>query len=205
MEDVRIKLEKSEDELQSYAQASGLVFTSEKDNVAEEKLRQLQEELSKAQADRVDKQSKYELASTAPPESLPEVVDNPTLKEYQVKLIDLRRQLAELFSSLTAAHPAVKKIQAQITTLEAALEKERTNIIQRMRNEFGSSQRREHLLTANYASQALLMSEQAAKVSHYNILKNEVDTNRQLYDSMLHNVQEASYELRPTREQYPRD
>ena len=36
------------------------------------------------------------------------------------------------------------------------------------------------------------MSEQAAKVAHYNILKNEVDTNRQLYDSMLHNVQEAA-------------
>ena len=35
------------------------------------------------------------------------------------------------------------------------------------------------------------MSEQAAKVTHYNILKREVDTNRQLYDSMLQNVQEA--------------
>ena len=133
---MRIKLEKSEDELQSYAQASGLVFTSEKDNIAEEKLRQLQEELSKAQADRVDRQSKYELASTAP-QCLPEVVDNATLKEYQIKLTDLHRQLAELSSSLTAAHPAVKKIQAQIAALEAALEKERTNIIQRMRNELG--------------------------------------------------------------------
>ena len=191
MEDVRIKLEKSEDELQSYAQASGLLFTSEKDNVAEEKLRQLQEELSKAQADRVAKQSKYELASTAPPESLPEVLDDATLKEYQVKLTDLRRQLAELSSSLTPAHPAVKKVQAQVTALEAALEKERANIIQRIRNEFESAQRREHLLAANYASQARLMSEQAAKVAHYNILKSEVDTNRQLYDSMLHNVQEA--------------
>jgi capsular exopolysaccharide synthesis family protein len=35
------------------------------------------------------------------------------------------------------------------------------------------------------------MSEQAAKVAHYNILKREVDTNRQLYDSMLQNVQQA--------------
>ena len=191
MEDVRIKLEKSEDELQSYAHASGLLFTSEKDNVAEEKLRQLQEELSKAQADRVARQSKYELASTAPPESLPEVLDDATLKEYQVKLTDLRRQLAELSSSLTPAHPAVKKVQAQVTALESALEKERANVIQRIRNEFESAQRREHLLAANYASQARLMSEQAAKVTHYNILKREVDTNRQLYDSMLHNVQEA--------------
>ncbi len=50
MEDVRIKLEKSEDELQSYAHSTGLLFTSEKvgtqlieGNVAEDKLRQLQE------------------------------------------------------------------------------------------------------------------------------------------------------------------
>jgi capsular exopolysaccharide synthesis family protein len=191
MEDVRIKLEKSEDELQSYANASGLLFTSEKDNVAEEKLRQLQEELSKAQSDRVASQSRYELASTASPESLPEVLDDATLKEYQVKLTDLRRQLAEISSSLTAAHPAVKKVQAQVTTLELALDKERTSVIQRIRNEFESAQRREHLLAANYASQARLMTEQAAEVTHYNILKREVDTNRQLYDSMLQNVQQA--------------
>jgi capsular exopolysaccharide synthesis family protein len=191
MQDVRIKLEKSEDQLQRYAQASGLLFISEKDNVAEEKLRQLQEELSKAQADRVTSQSKYELASTVSPESLPEVLDDATLKEYQIKLADLRRQLAEVSSSLTPAHPAVKKVQAQVTALELSLDKERTNIVQRIRNEFQSAQRRERLLAANYTSQAGLMSEQAAKVTHYNILKREVDTNRQLYDSMLQNVQQA--------------
>ena len=129
MEDVRIKLEKSEDELQSYAHASGLLFTSEKvgsqlieGNVAEDKLRQLQEELSKAHGDRVAKQSVYELVSSAPPESLPEVLDDKTLEDYQVKLTDLRRQLAELSSALTPAHPAVKKVQAQVTSLELALE-----------------------------------------------------------------------------------
>ena len=191
MQDVQVKLEKSEDQLQKYAQASGLLFISEKDNVAEEKLRQLQEELTKAQADRVTSQSKYELASTASPESLPEVLDDATLKEYQIKLTDLRRQLAEISSSLTPAHPAVKKVQAQVSALELALDKERTNIVERIRNEFQSAQRRERLLAANYTSQAGLMSEQAAKVTHYNILKREVDTNRQLYDSMLQNVQEA--------------
>ena len=191
MEDVRIKLEKSEDELQRYANASGLLFTSEKDNVTEEKLRQLQEELSKAQGERVAKQSRYELASGTPPESLPEVLDDKTLEEYQVKLTDLHRQLAELSSSLTPDHPAVKKVQAQVTSLESALQKERANVIQRIRNEYESAHRRENLLAANYASQARLVSKQAAEVAHYNILKSDVDTDRQLYDSMLRSVQEA--------------
>jgi capsular exopolysaccharide synthesis family protein len=191
MEDVRIKLEKSEEQLQAYASTAGLLFTSEKDNVAEEKLRQLQQELSKAQADRVARQSQYELATKTPTDSLPEVLDDATLKDYQVKLTDLRRQLAELSSTLTPAHPSVKKVQAQVATLEAALEKERANVTRRIQNEFESAQRREKLLAASYEAQARVMTEQAAKVAHYDILKREVDNNRQMYDSMLQHVKEA--------------
>jgi polysaccharide biosynthesis transport protein len=191
MGDVRIKLERSEEQLQAYARAAGLMFTSEKDNVAEEKLRQLQQELSRAQADRVTKQSQSELATTASTDSLPEVLDDPTLKDYHVKLTDLRRQLAELSSTLTPAHPSVKKVQAQVITLEAALEGERANVTRRIQNEFESALRRERLLATSYEAQARVMTEQAAKVTHYNVLKREVDNNRQLYDSMLQHVKEA--------------
>jgi len=82
-------------------------------------------------------------------------------------------------------------VQAQITALESALERERTAVIQRIQNEYQAAQRREGLLARNYGSQAALVSEQGAKVAHYNILKREVDTNRSLYDSMLRSVQEA--------------
>jgi capsular exopolysaccharide synthesis family protein len=191
MEELKIKLEKSEEALQAYARATGLLFTSEKDNLTEQKLRQLQEELSKAQADRVAKQSKYELASTSAPDSLPEVLDDGSLRDLQAKLTDLRRQLAELSSTYTPAHFKVRKVQAQIATLESALEKERGNVIRRIRNDFQTATRREKLLVADYATQARLFSGQAALVSHYNILKREVDTNRQLYDNMLQRVKEA--------------
>ena len=191
MEDVRIKLEKSEEQLQAYATTTGLLFTSEKDNVADAKLRQLQEELSKAQADRVTKQSQYELATTASADSLPAVLDDATLKDYQVKLTDLRRQLAELSSTLTPLHPSVKKVQAQVATLQAARDSERANVTHRIQNEFESAQRREKLLSASYDAQARLVTAQAGKATHYDILKREVDNNRQLYDSMLQHVKEA--------------
>ena len=191
MEDVRIKLEKSEEQLQAYATTAGLLFTSEKDNVAEAKLRQLQEELSKAQADRVTWQSKYERVATASPDSLPEVLDDATLKDYQVKLTDLRRQLAELSSTLTPLHPSVKKVQAQVAALEAARDSERANVTRSIQNQFQSAQRREKLLAASYDAQARLVTEQAGKATHYDILKREVDNNRQLYDSMLQHVREA--------------
>jgi capsular exopolysaccharide synthesis family protein len=191
MEDVRIKLEQSEEQLQAYAASTGLLFTSEKDNVAEDKLRQLQQALSSAQADRVAWQSKFERVATASPDSLPEVLDDPTLKDYQVKLTDLRRQFAALSATLTPLHPAVKKVQAEVATLEAARDTERANVTHSIQNQFESAQRREKLLAASYDAQARLVTEQAGKATHYDILKREVDNNRQLYDSMLQHVREA--------------
>ncbi len=60
LDDMRIKLERSEDNLQQYARQSGLLFTSdEKTNVSEQKLNQLQQELSTASAARIARQSTY--------------------------------------------------------------------------------------------------------------------------------------------------
>lgn len=56
---MKTDLEKSEAALQAYARQSGLTMT-EKENVTEGRLKELQDELDKAQADRVDKQAKFE-------------------------------------------------------------------------------------------------------------------------------------------------
>ncbi len=191
MEDVKSRLEKSEAALQAYARDSGLLFTQENDNVAEQKLKQLQEELSKAQAERIARQSRYELVSRASDDSVADVVDDGALKDLQAKLTDLRRQLAELASTYTPAHPRVAKVEAQIRTLETALARERRNIVARIQNDFEAAQRREKLLSADYAAGVQVVGAQSAKVTHYNILKREVETNRQIYDDMLQRVKEA--------------
>jgi uncharacterized protein involved in exopolysaccharide biosynthesis len=108
-------------------------------SVAEEKLGQLQAELSHAQADRIQKEAKYNLTGSSSTESLPEVLDNGPLGQYQVKLADLRRELALLTSSLTPAHPKVIRLQAQITELESTITSERQNIVKRLRNEYQSA------------------------------------------------------------------
>jgi polysaccharide biosynthesis transport protein len=192
LDEMRIRLERSEDALQSYAHQSGLLFTGEKNSVSEEKLRQLQDALSKAQADRVAKQSRFEVARSGSVAALSEVSGENGPKETQYKLTDLRRQMAELSSVYTPAHYKVKRVEAQIASLEASLEKERAAILARIRNDYEEAQRRERLLAGDYANQARQVSTDAGKAIRYNILKREVDTNRQLYDAMLQRVKESS-------------
>ena len=180
LQDIKVKLEKDDDRLQTYAREAKLTITDEKTNVDEEKLSQLQKDLSTAEADRVAKQSKYEMASNTSLEALPDVLDDPVLSGNQKDLTDLQRQYAQLRTSFTPAHAEVKRIQAQITSLEASLDKERTDILQRIHNDYEQADRREKLLAAEYNRQAQLVAEQQAKLTHYMFLKREVDSGRQL-------------------------
>jgi len=191
-EELRAKLEKSEERLQEYARSSGLMFTAPDRSVAEEKLSQLQAELSRAQAERMAKEAHYKSTMAKSPESISEVLDSGPLGQYQVQLADLRRQMADLSSSLTPAHPKVVKLQAQINELQSTLVRERSNVVGRIRNEYESALAREKLLASSYASQAGLVSHQAEKAIEYNMLKREVDTNRQLYQATLQKGKEAS-------------
>ena len=96
LDDQRAKLRQSENALQAYARQKGLMYTGEKQNISEERLRQLQMELSKAQADRVEKQSRSEIARSANLETVPEVLNDNNLRAMEATLTDLRRQEADL-------------------------------------------------------------------------------------------------------------
>lgn len=189
LQNLKVKLQESEDRLQNYSRATGLIFTGEKENVEQEKLAQLQSELSRAEADRVARQSAFEIASANQAETVPQIIDNGRLSEYQSKLADLRRELAELSASLTPEHYRVIRVQAQIKELENTLKRERENIITRIRNDYQAALRREKLLSAAYANQAWIVSEQARKSVNYDILRREVESNRRLYDELLQKVQ----------------
>jgi capsular exopolysaccharide synthesis family protein len=191
LDEMKAKLEQSEAQLQDYARTSGLTFTSEKDNVGEIRLKELQDELSKAQADRVAKEAKFEEAKNKAAESLPEILDDPTLREYRLRLTDLQRQLAELSETLTPAHYKVQRVQAQIAQLQSTVQKERNLILRRIGNEYETARRREEFLGRAFAEQQDIAADQSSKAIHYDTLKREVDSSRQLYQSMLQRVKQA--------------
>ena len=193
IDDMRIRLERSEDTLQRYAARAGLVFTNEdKTSVSEAKLEQLQQGLSAAQTDRIAKQSRWEMATSSPAEALPDVLDDAGLNDYQAKLTDLSRQSAELRATYTSEYPKVKRVEAQMVTLQAALDRERGNVLKRIRNEYDEALRREKLLTAEYATQRGVVTGEGEKAIQYNILKREVESSRQLYDAMLQQLKQSS-------------
>src|SRR3984893_2730413 len=192
LDKMKAQLEQSETEMQEYARTSGLSFTSEKENLAESRLKELQDDLSKAQADRITNQAKLEGAKSKPADTLPEVLDDTTMREYRQRLTDLQRQYAELGATLTPEHYKVQRVQAQINELKSAIERERGNVVRRIGNEYSSALRRETLLSKAREAQAKVVADQSEKAIHYDTLKRDVDSNRHLYEVRLQRVKEAS-------------
>jgi polysaccharide biosynthesis transport protein len=192
LNEMKVKLEQSEAQLQDYARTSGLSFTSEKENLAENRLKELQDERSKAQADRINNQAKFEAAKSKPPDSLPEILEDPTMRDYRQRLTELQRQYAELTATLTPEHYKVQRVQAQINELKSEMQKERSNVLRRVDNEYAAALRREMLLSKAQTEQEKVVADQSEKAIHYDTLKRDVDSNRRLYETMLQRVKEAS-------------
>lgn len=192
LDDLRNKLRHSDDALQAYAREKGLIYTADKENVSTGKLRQLQAEMSRAQADRVVKESRFNIASTAAADTLPDVLSDNNLQTLRANLSGLRRQEAELSTIFKPDYSRLKRVRAEIASMEAGLEHQRAAIVSRISNDYKEAEHREGLLSAEYGSQVRLVMQDSQNSIQYDILKREVDTNRQIYDATLQRVKESS-------------
>jgi succinoglycan biosynthesis transport protein ExoP len=188
------RLESSERELQSYATNKDLLFTQDKDSVGEVRLHKLEQELTQAHVDRVARQAQAEVASVTNPESLSQALTDSSFRDYESKLTELRRESAELTTLLTPSNYKVQRVQAQIAELEAGERKDLENLRKRIGSDLAVARTREAELAADYEQQSKLVAVQSASSIHYNTLKREVETARDLHTEMSHEYQMAAVE-----------
>jgi polysaccharide biosynthesis transport protein len=190
VQDARDQLEKSEQQLQTYAQEQNLVYTGQEQEESTEhkKLRDLQGDLDKATADRMLKQSIYEVAKASPIDAVPEVMNNTRISDLRVKLEELQRTYAELSAVYHDSYPKVASVLAQIREVNAALDRERQSVVGRIQNEYKQAGNVEQMLAGAYGQQLPKASDTARKGISYGLMKWEVDTNRRIYEELLQRV-----------------
>lgn len=191
--DIREKLARSEDKLQAMKRENAIYTSDNNETIAQTKLRQLQDEASRAEAERINKYTQYQLTTSAPADTLPMVLDNGPLKEYQMNKTALQRELAKLSPPLLPTHPEVKKLVAQIAQIDSAIQKERTNIIARAKNEYSSSVQRAQLINEQFAAQQRVVDAQLQRKAQIDMLDSDVKSTRQLYEGLLERAKEAGF------------
>lgn len=186
MAEMKRKVEDGEARLRENAVSSGIMITDGKDAIPEDKLKEIQTQLSTAIGERIHYQSIYEIAGKNA-----SAVEDERLNTYQTDLSKMRQQLAELKAVYTDEYPQVKRLKAQITDQEAMIKHEQASMMARIREDYLTAQRREDLLKDAYAAQSKIVLDHASRYAAYDILKREVDTDRELYSALLQKVRES--------------
>ncbi|HEY0785859.1 MAG TPA: polysaccharide biosynthesis tyrosine autokinase, partial [Acidobacteriaceae bacterium] len=191
--DVRLQVEASERKLEQATGGDGLVLSQENTNVSEDRLRQLQSELVRAQANRMEKEAAFATGTAAAADATPTALDSPTFQAYQQKLADLRGRVAELVPPLTEQNPKVMHLRAQIQEVQSAMTAERSSMQGRTQSDYESAVHRERLLAIAYAAQQATASSELEKANQVNLLRKEADSAQQLYQNLLQRAKEAGF------------
>lgn len=186
------KLEKAEDQLQQYGQQNQIIFTEEGKNTATEKLRQIQEAYTKAQEDRIQRESYDRLREQGYSDALPQLVENRLIADLTSKMVDLQRQESELAVTFRPDYPLRQRLQGQITQLSNSIDAEKTRVQETIRSEYAAALDREQLLAGELEKQRNAVNKINEDIIQYNIYKGDADSVRQLYDGLQTRLKEAS-------------
>lgn len=182
--DLRAKLEASNAQMQNFAHRSGLLFAGKDDTLAQSRMRQFEEALVHAEADRAAKQAKYETV-TESGKLLTDSAIGGSLVPLETSLQAARSELSQLRTIYTANHPKLIAAEAQVADAERALVKATEEVQARVKNEYTAALGLERKLRDSQSREYSASERQMDQQRRYEVMKAEADTNQRLYEQVL--------------------
>ena len=189
---VKAKLEDSERNLVDFAQKEGIVAPgADGQTLVSQNLTELNAALAQAQDQRIRAEARWRQAQSARGAALPaDMLGNSIVRSLQQQRADLQAKYQQQLQVYKPGYPAMQQLQGQIGELDKQIGAELNNIRTSVKAEYDAAAAQEGMLTARIAglrNQSLDLDKRSIQ---YNILKREVDTNRQLYDGLLQRYKE---------------
>lgn len=184
------RLEESERSLVEFATRENIVSSGESGQSLEgQNLSALNASLAAAQNERIRAQAAWSQVSGGG--SLPAgAIANSILNTLSQQRAQLNAQYQQQLQTYKPEYPAMVALKGQIDEVERQIEQERGSVRASIRAEYDAAQSREDMLIAQLSNLRTSALDVDTRSIDYNILRREVDTNRQLYDGLLQRYKE---------------
>jgi len=191
LQEVLTKLEQSEAKLHAFANEKGILTIGEKKDIVTTKLADLSEALTKAQGERISKEALYRQSQGIGFESIPVVLENGLISNLKTEYYKLDGEYQRLSETFKPDYPKMVRMREGIAQLKRRLDTEIRRVVDAIKQEYEAAVRKEKLLQAAVDEQKRLAIKLNQDFAQYDIIKREVDTNRQLYASLLERLKQA--------------
>jgi succinoglycan biosynthesis transport protein ExoP len=186
---MKARLEESERRLNSYAQANQILTLDEKTSAINTTYTDYAAALSKAEQERI-KAEAVASEMRRNPAAASAVAENKSIQAFRERRAKLEIEYQENLRLYKPEFPKMQQIKAQIVEIESQITNEVQGVAATLQAQYDSALRQEALLREKLAQtrkQVLTTQDHGIDL---NLLRREVDTNRQLYDSLLQRFKE---------------
>ena len=187
LEDLRARMEQSRKEMADFQNQSGLADVDDNRSTYTQTVSRLNDDLLKAQADRIRLEALLRNAGNLPPEALPQVDNDAEIQQLANKLAMARADLSQARVIYAKEHPNIKKLQSEINELEGQLNARRALIVKQLRLSYNVASANERML----ANQIKTTTSSGAEMARYKALKKQAEVDADLYNSLYARVRES--------------
>jgi polysaccharide biosynthesis transport protein len=191
LEELRIKVEKSEDARIAYERENQIWQIDEKQDITTQKLADLSKAVTEAQTDVAQKEALYRMAVSGNVDALPAARTNDVISTLVKHKSELDELYAEALDQYGPNFPKVLRIAAQQKEVEQNLADARKVMVESVGVEFDTAKTHVELLQEALDKQKAEANDLAEKLVQYHILQHDAESNKQLYDGLLQKLKEA--------------
>ncbi|MGA8073211.1 MAG: polysaccharide biosynthesis tyrosine autokinase, partial [Candidatus Acidiferrales bacterium] len=191
LEELRIKVQKSEDARIAYERENQIWTIDEKSNITTQKLADLNKSLTDAQTDLLQKQALYEIVKSGDVDQLSQVRENSYIADILRRKSDVEEQYADASAQFGPNYPKVQHLLLEKQNLDEALTRAEKNVVSSIEGDYRTGRERVDLLLGALDKQKAEANEMAEKLVQYHILEHDAESNKQLYDSLQQKLKEA--------------
>lgn len=191
LEELRLKVEKSEDDRIAYERKNQIWQIDEKQDITTQKLADLSKTVTDAQTALAEQEALYRMASSGNVDSLPAARDNPVIQDLVKRKSQLEEDYAEALDQYGPNYPKVQRIASQRKELDDDLAKQRALLVETIKTEYDTARSHVAILQESLDRQKAEANDLAEKLVNYHILQHDAEANKQLYDGLLQKLKEA--------------
>jgi len=192
--ELQSQIRNGEEQLLNYAQSHEILSLDASQNTVVERLAGLNKEVLEAENDRSLAEAAYRTSLVPGAAEANAEVSDKQVGDLKTHLAELRQKRAQLLLTDTEESPEVKDVTQQISTLEKQLEDSRGSAKKIINTNLESNYRkaldREKTLRESFAKQRGETVAQNQAAINYNILKQEIETNKGLLEGLMQRSKE---------------
>jgi capsular exopolysaccharide synthesis family protein len=196
LKEQRQHVEEAEVKLQRYREQNDAISLEDRENIVVQKLADLNAAVTQAKTDRfqkeaVDKQLESMQHDPAVLDTFPAILSNNFIQQQKAELAQLQSLHAQLAEKLGEKHPEIIKVKSGIQVIQTKLDAEIAKVVQSVRNEYLAALAKENSLVGALNAQKTEAQSMNRKAIDYSVLERDVQSTKQLYDSLLQRAKET--------------